>query len=323
MKIIKFFAPLLAIAVFTVGSFFAVEGRLNGKGEEAVSRELVLVLWHVDTFEGGTGSRQDFLMKSAIAFEKKNKGVYVSVIKHTEDSVKESFNRGVFPDMISFSHGVVGVPEVAKPLKTRVNNCFFNSARVGKSLIGYPYAYGIYIEFTNPNAKKQGSVISSGRWNLPLFALKNAGGELGQTKPPIEAYTDFVSGRSSKLVGTQRDLYRLKRRGFEFEYEQIGDVTDLVQYISVTAEDERRTELAKQFAEYLISDEAQARLGEIGLFSPTGKRVEYGEQEMNFLPSVKIVGTLSVLTDEQRLRELKETDGSGKNFEKFKNYISY
>ena len=86
--------------------------------EGAVST--VLVMWHVDTFEGGTGSRQDFLMKSAVEFEKQNNGVLVSVIKHTEESVHENFSRGILPDMISFGVGVYDVVNYAKPLKTRI-----------------------------------------------------------------------------------------------------------------------------------------------------------------------------------------------------------
>ena len=66
----------------------------------------VLNLWHVETFEGGCGSRANFLKKRAIEFESKNKGVLVSVQTYTPEQVVQKLNDGAKFDLISYSYGV-------------------------------------------------------------------------------------------------------------------------------------------------------------------------------------------------------------------------
>ena len=87
MKLFLRIAAFALLVVFAAFSPRVLDKKLLPEKEEK-AKSTVLVMWHVDTFEGGTGSRQDFLMKTAVAFEKENGGVYVSVVKHSEESVK-------------------------------------------------------------------------------------------------------------------------------------------------------------------------------------------------------------------------------------------
>ena len=66
----------------------------------------VLSLWQIDSFEGGIGSRKQFLLKIARGFEKKHKGVLVMVTNITKDGAEENFKNGIYPDMISYGNGV-------------------------------------------------------------------------------------------------------------------------------------------------------------------------------------------------------------------------
>ena len=66
----------------------------------------VLNLWHIETFEGGSGSRANFLKRRAIEFESQNKGVFVSVQTYTPEQVLQKLNDGARFDIISFSYGV-------------------------------------------------------------------------------------------------------------------------------------------------------------------------------------------------------------------------
>ncbi len=324
MKKIIWWASLTIMVVFTVLCYFYLDTHLKSQPKRNEDKATVLVMWHVDTFEGGTGSRQDFLMKSAIAFEKKTPNVYISVVNHTVDSIMDGFTAGTFPDMISFGIGVADVLEYAKPLKTHINNVFFNTATWQNTVYCYPYAYGKYVKISQISPKNNSVVVSKGKNNLPLFTLKKQGGELPvNILPSLESYAEFVAGKHGYMIGTQRDIYRLNSRGYEFEFEPYGDYTDLIQYIAVLSADEQRAIKAKNFAEYLISDEVQLRLNEIGLFSPTGVNIDYGNTKMNNLSKHKIECAMSILIDKQKYEELLNNDGQNDFFEKFLNYVRY
>lgn len=311
---------LAVVACFIVFAprYLRAEDKID---EGAVST--VLVMWHVDTFEGGTGSRQDFLMKSAVEFEKQNNGVLVSVIKHTEESVHENFSRGILPDMISFGVGVYDVVNYAKPLKTRINNAFFASVESGGGVFCYPYAFGRYVKLSIEGSKGEGVIVSKGKNNLPLFMSGLVNDGKVSVFEPLEAYSRLLSGKYASMIGTQRDVYRLTSRGVQFTCLQASVKTDLVQYVAVTAVDGARAELAASFASYLLTDAVQKRLNEIGLFSPVGVPVDYGIEAMNELEEDPPSGVLSALLDGQKHRELVQNDGKNDFFEKFENYMRY
>ncbi len=97
---------------------------------------------------------------------------------------------------------------------------------------------------------------------------------IGQT--PYEAYLSFTSGKSSMLLGTQRDVFRMENRvaaGVESDIliEPLKEYTDLVNYISVTSDNKDVISVCKDFVEFLLSEEMQQRLVNIGLLSPRGK----------------------------------------------------
>lgn len=336
----KLIKPTLC-ALLGVALFLLPLAVRHGLGESAEqSQPTVLVLWHVDGFEGGTGSRKDFLLKSALAFEREHKGVLVSVISHTLTSIDDNISRGCLPDMISFSPYAGRVTDVAKPLKSHKNNVFFNACTVEGKSYAYPYAYGMYVKITTgggegnttgggkasaqagTQASEGGAVLSVGENNYPGFIALRQGEEYVAREPTIEAYTHYLSGRYSALLGTQRDVYRLSRRGVDFNCEAIGDVTDLVQYIAVTAEGERYA-MASAFANYLVGEDCQMRLEEIGLFSPAGYGVRYDVPQMNALAQTQIKGVLSPFIGREERGHLRLHDGEKEFFEKFVNYVRF
>ena len=317
MKILIKAAALVCAVAFSVVSFIMLDKKLLTEGETKETA-VILELWHVDTFEGGTGSRAQFLTDAAAAFLKKT-GVYVSVIKHTEESVQAAFDSGNLPDMISFGNGVKGIAERSKPLKTRINGTFFTAGEHGGNAYFYPWAYGRYVLFTRGEGGK--TVATKGKNNLSLFALRLAGASADATLPPADAYAAFVSGEYSTLVGTQRDVYRLSRKGVEFSCEPFGDFTDTVQFLAVFSEGERG-EAAQSFAEFLISGEIQSRLGKIGLFSPTGQTVNYGVPQMQMLSASPPSKVLNGFFTGDEFSTLAAHDGENDFFEKFREYLS-
>jgi hypothetical protein len=187
----------------------------------------------------------------------------------------------------------------------------------------YPYAYGLYVKITSGSEKGRGVVVSKGKNNLALFSMRIGGAEGGDVFSPLDAYTRFVSGKYSVLYGTQRDVYRLTRRGVTFNVEPQLNFTDLVQYVAVTAKSSERIEIASRFSEFLVSDISQQRLCEIGLFSPTGYSVEYDIPAMNEMRRGEIESVLYGAIEDDIFQLLSQNDGKDDFFEKFNNYIMY
>ena len=75
------------------------------------------------------------------------------------------------------------------------------------------------------------------------------------------------------LLGTQRDVHRLERRGVSVRVKPLGEFSDLVQYLSVTTTDGVKGGYAKKFLQHLRSQEVQKTLGDIGMISVTNTEV--------------------------------------------------
>ena len=111
----------------------------------------VLNLWHIETFEGGHGSRKQFLIDVATSFEKENDGVLVMVVSHTPTSANEALKNGETPDMISYGAGSVYTD-------MKQINCVldFVGGKVEDKIYAVPWCKGGYVLFENPkyNDKK-------------------------------------------------------------------------------------------------------------------------------------------------------------------------
>ena len=88
---------LLAAAFLTV--LFFPDGNTGGN-QSAAPR--VVRVWHIDTFEGGKGSRASFLRDAARILEKKDKNVYYLISSYTAEGARAAAQEGDLPDMLSF-----------------------------------------------------------------------------------------------------------------------------------------------------------------------------------------------------------------------------
>ena len=98
---------------------------------------------------------------------------------------------------------------------------------------------------------------------------------------PYQAYANFVAGTASVLLGTQRDVARIENRVLagkmsDIIYQPLGEYLDLVQYIGICTNDEAKQSVCMDFAKFLISDEVQKSLSQVGMFSVTGKSIYKG-----------------------------------------------
>ncbi len=269
----KFIRPFICavVAFITFFSFFYGLKNINyveKKFDNAKQYKSIITLWHIDTFEGGTGSRAEFLLARAGEFEKKNDGVFVMVVNHTKQSAEKSYADGLYPDIISYGYGAV--PE--NPLKTNEKTGFPYAVYDGNCYASV-WCRGGYVILANkeiPADKKLNNVVvSQGEYNAPLVAAALDGYLL--TKPeitsPTEAYYKFITGAADYLIGTQRDINRLISRNATAIVVGLEKYNDLYQYISVTATDSDKKLYACAYVDYVLSETSQKKLYKIGMAS--------------------------------------------------------
>ena len=220
----------------------------SGQNIEKSGYKGVLNLWHIETFEGGSGSRAEFLKKRAIEFEANNKGVLVSVQTYTPEQVVQKLNDGARFDIISFSYGVgCDVINLLSAYKGKVNvrDDLLQGGVLGDDILALPWAFGGYALCASDSVlaktggvfdlkkvfeygylkkdKNKTKVLSLGvgfaQYANPFKALLGydvVGNKDEWTNDlsvsPYQAYQDFLNEKFAVLLGTQRDLSRILQK---------------------------------------------------------------------------------------------------------------
>ena len=222
----------------------------------------ILRLWHVETFEGGVGSRADFLTRRAIEFGRK--GLHVLVSVHTAESAATAISEGERPDLVSFGAGADFVAPLAKSFSLTVNGKRLNEH-------AYPWARGGYFLFrkAGDTSPIKTLTVSDGGSNIPLGAVYRSrlAYEKLETVKSTDAYLKLVTGRTDALIGTQRDIRRFAVRNFAYDATPLNAYCDLYQYISVTADNETDFKAAVDFARFLLDESVAEKLPSLNLTS--------------------------------------------------------
>lgn len=269
---------------------------------KGVNYQGVITLWQIDAFEGGKGSRKQFLLDVSRAFEKKNKGVLVMVISHTIDSASVLIEKGEYPDLISYGQGqkVNNLREI--PISVQAKEW----TKLHDKVYAYPWCRGGYFLIENHNYKQkdQKMVVSKQRLTIPLLSAYLEEIEVGEfeSKNSMDAYVDFVSGKYKFLLGTQRDVWRINSRGFDAKCTPITNYSDLYQYVSVTTKSDTKYELCLRFIEHLLSETEQKKLHKIGMLSAYYK-VDNDISALNNLNDVNPKYSLSPYLSEVLINE--------------------
>ncbi|MBQ8427035.1 MAG: hypothetical protein IJX16_04675, partial [Clostridia bacterium] len=250
MKIARF--VIASFLIFSL-TFTAVYGNkkihANKITTQTESYKGVINLWQIDSFEGGVGSRKQFLLKVARGFEKIHKGVLVMVVNMTKEGAEENFKNGTYPDLISYGNGV-NVQNVSEI--TVINSV--DGGQVGDKTFATAWCRGGYALITNPNYKQNEksdiTVVSQSEFTCPLvsLAMSNLALENIEVLAPMDAYVKFVSGKVKYLFGTQRDVNRLESRAIEVDVTPMTEFNDLYQYVSICSKDS----LKRYYAEEVI-----------------------------------------------------------------------
>ena len=259
-------ACIVAFAVILVTCIFAYPA--SNKHTEKLPQEYggILRVWHIDSFEGGVGSRAAFLRRAAKIFEQES-GIYVLITVHTQESAALAVKQGSVPDLISYGTYLGFAAEYARPLEGK---SFFCAASGGK---GYavPWCRGNYFLFTQDgdfsDVNDKNTLLSDGG-TLVETAAYTAG--MAGTYPKAEsksAYVQFLGGKYKYMLGTQRDLFRFRTRKAEVSAKPISSFCDLYQYLSICCEDGEKVRATQEFIGCILSEEVQSRLSEIGMLS--------------------------------------------------------
>lgn len=343
-KIITRIIPLL-ITVFALIFPFL---NLTLKSESITDNSLsgykgILTLWHIENFEGGVGSRESFLFKRAIEFEKVNEGVFIQVLNMTDSQFLNNLEKGAAFDIISFPQGTANIiSSYLSVYEGKINTIdnFSSAINVEGRYYGVPYSAGGYAVFAYADMLKRAGInkedilknllsakisaknridpiiMGFGIYNNPLKALSIITNQKGNfskdmfSKTQSEAYSDFLSRQSVFLLGTQRDVARTLGREAAGKIEDItiiplSDFTDLVQFagISKTSDKFKKT-AATKFLEFLTSDETQRKLSSIGLIPVIEENIYGSTKYMAELElAVKKCETNNVFISKEKLTE--------------------
>ena len=275
---------LIALLIVVV-PVLATAMRVNH--ESQTDEMQLLTLWQIDGFEGGRGSRAQYLVdKSIKMFDGHN--TYLNVIPLSAAAAEENLKRGEIPDMISCS------PTFNAHLQ------YINTA----DFICKTWCYGSYCiltldensAFDDVNA--QNTVINAGKDNLSQVAAVMCGLGGAVYENPTNAYLQLINGKYKYLLGTQRDIFRLKTRGETFSVKQVTQFNDLYQNISIMTRESKRYETCKRFIEYIEINNSD--IDRIGLFSES---VNYTD-EMSQLKGNQFENNLKNLCGDEFLNQI-------------------
>jgi len=259
-----------------------------------------LKVWHIDSFEGGSGNRATFLEKMATQFHKANPNIFLVVQNLSEEEVLTAVKNGDKADIISFSHHIANdIVEKLLPLRVKTyskEELLFCGQKNDKTY-AVPWNMAGYCLIGNSQVDERVlqtlSVESAysfdkGQYNY-IAGLKNNYGQVAMMenttakcdltkcdknifdKTTYQAYTDFVANKGAVLLGTTRDVHRIENRVSlssmqDVKFLPLGKFTDMVQFLGCMNGKNQLS--AESFIEYVTSNENQKQLKNIGLFSP-------------------------------------------------------
>jgi len=304
---------VFVIIVCVLPFWFGRYGAYVPQGENADAT--FLKLWHIDSFEGGSGNRAGFLSRVAVKYHAKNSSCFVVVQSLTEDEAINAISACNLPDLISFS------PHVAnnfcdKLQKLDVKNlaraeiqkfaekdgkiyavpwymsgyCLIGNSAVDERVLtqlSVDTAYSFGKNDTKVTKYAYTAGLKSSYAQVAMLENSTARANLKTCDPqifertPFEAYSDFVKGNAVVLLGTARDFYRVQNRVSigamqACAYVPLQKFSDLIQYLGVLNPQQQAQ--CENFISFLQNSENQRALASVGLFPTTDLEI-YADSE--------------------------------------------
>lgn len=213
----------------------------------------MLAVWQIDSFEGGKGSRAQYLQQKAEDCFK-GRRVYAKVTTLTADAARRNMEDGNIPDIISYGAGFYGIESLINPTDFTYA-CWCRGAYVLLTL-------DENADFGDVGADN--TVINAGRDNLSGACALLEGLSGAECEESTSAYVSLIGGRYKYLLGTQRDVCRLEARGQSYRAKVITSFNDLYQNISILCDDEKYG-LCRELVGYLMQNSSD--VNSLGLVS--------------------------------------------------------
>lgn len=229
----------------------------------------VLSIWHIETFEGGSFSRERFLDKLTVSYEKKNAGKLFLVKTLTVEQAQIKIQNNELPDMVSFGTGagylfVDYVKEYSG--KTLFREDLLECCKIKNNICAVPYMLGGYVKISKSNFENVtvASNTQNGEINIENVIKKEI--------TPYQLYEGFIDGKHDTILGTQRDFVRVENRinNGKFancNYEYLSGFNNLIQYFCITANNETNVKECSKFIEFATGRSEQEKINQINMFS--------------------------------------------------------
>ena len=302
----------------------------------------VLEVWHIESFEGGSKSRQSWLEQRGIEFSKIHQGCYILINTMSLEQAKLNLQNGKKPNMFSFSIGAGdSLREYLSAYngKVAVRDDLLAGGKINDTIYAVPYLLGGYSIFSKNEITKELQNVGFGEGNINNFALalalndyKVAISETSKNIDSFTAYDNYLKGKTSTLVGTQRDSFRINNRlqngkMANENMSHLGVFSDLIQYMGICTTNELEYEMSKKFIEYLQTTNVQKSISNISMFTANGEYIYNSgylhEMELSLNKALK---TLNVFISDELLKQIHDksveyVQGQFKDINYFKNYL--
>ena len=293
---------IIIVLLIIVVPLLAVLQSRSAAADERTATTSISV-WQIDGFEGGRGSRSQYLQSAGEACFKKQK-IYVTVTSLSADAARANLEQGTMPDIISYPAGFYGIENYVN----KKDFTFKNWCRGGYCFLSLDES----ADFSDVSAEN--TVINAGKDNLASVAAVLCGVGGAKSEEPTNAYLNLLNGKFKYLLGTQRDVYRLKTRNASFTLKPVTVFNDLYQNVSILAKNGERYNLCNRYVNYLLEN---GKVESLGLFSENGK---VGTDELKPMAEVGFEKVLNCPCGKEYVDELKRAAEIG-DVNKIKNLL--
>ena len=301
------FRIIASILIVFAISFTAFYGKnkinLNSTYNQNKEYKGIITLWQIDSFEGGCGSRKQFLLDVARNFEKENSGVLVMVCSFTSDEANEKLKSGVEPDLISFGSGVTVNP------KCSINQNGDAGGKLKDKSYAISWCRGGYYLITDGvsdicekynNGEKillDNLLLAKQKYLLPQLAAQMANIKaMNITETASDrAYYAFINKKTQAFIGTQRDIVRLSNANVDYKAVYLKEFCDINQYIAITTSDKIKSIYCERFINFLLSEKQQQKLSKIAMASYITD-VKFENENLNQMQNMAAKNTISAFT---------------------------
>ncbi len=228
----------------------------------------IYTLWHIETFEGGSKSRLDYLKAIAREIEAENEGILIMVKSIDPDDLASALESAT-PDIISFGFGVgdIVLPYLSQLTDSlSVRDELVTSGMFNNKLYALPYIVSGYALITHGELTENFHCGQNGYIN-PSVIYNELGLTPVEEESQYEAYKDFVNNTSVTLLGSGRDVFRVENLNnigrTTAIITPVDSYTDLIQYLGLVTNDE----ITNLFLSLALDDSHQQQLVNYNLYS--------------------------------------------------------